>query len=158
MNNLNARQIEFINLLLNEKDYRTIKWYSEMLSVSDKTLKKDLMVIEDYLNKFNIRLNRKHSLGVMIEDVWNAKLIIQNNLHIQEDKDPKISVNDRRIDIIKTMLMDSHNKTSIQKLSDKYYVSKTSIINDFKYIEEWLFSFDLALEKLLRAPKLLVMK
>lgn len=147
MNNLNARQIEFINLLLNEKDYRTIKWYSEMLSVSDKTLKKDLMVIEDYLNKFNIRLNRKHSLGVMIEDVWNAKLIIQNNLHIQEDKDPKISVNDRRIDIIKTMLMDSHNKTSIQKLSDKYYVSKTSIINDFKYIEEWLFSFDLALEK-----------
>lgn len=147
MNNLSTRQIEFINLLLDEREYKSIKHYIKTLNVSYKTLKKDLIVIEDYLNKFDVELDKKHSVGVMIKDPWNAKLILQNNLQAQEGKDKKISINDRRIEIIKNMLIDSHNKTSIQKLSDKYYVSKTSIINDFKYIEEWFSSFNLKLEK-----------
>jgi len=147
MYNLNARQIEFINLLLDEKQYRPIKYYTEFLNVSDKTLKKDLIVIEEYLNKFNVELDKKHSIGVMIKDVWNAKLILHNNIQAQGCKNKKISINNRRIEIIKDMLIDSHKNTSIQKLSDKYYVSKTSIVNDFKYIEEWLSSFNLKLEK-----------
>lgn len=147
MNNLSTRQIEFINLLLDEKQHKPIKQYTEILNVSDRTLKKDLVVIEDYLNKFNVELEKKHRVGVMIKDAWNAKLILQKNLQVQGGKDKKISVNNRRMEIIKNMLIDSHNKTSIQKLSDKYYVSKTSIINDFKYIEDWISSFNLKLEK-----------
>ncbi|MDR3596892.1 fructose PTS transporter subunit IIA [Clostridium sp.] len=147
MYNLNTRQIEFINLLLDENQYKPIKYYTEFLNVSDKTLKKDLVVIEDYLNKFNVELEKKHSIGIMIKDVMNAKLILHNTLQSQKNKNKKISISDRRIEIIKDMLIDSHNNTSIQKLSDKYYVSKTSIINDFKYIEEWLSSFNLKLEK-----------
>lgn len=147
MYNLNARQIEFINLLLDEKQYKTIKYYTEFLNVSDKTLKKDLVVIEEYLNKYNVELDKKHSVGIMIKDVMNAKLILQNTLQSQESKNKKISINNRRIEIIKHMLIDSHNSTSIQKLSDKYYVSKTSIVNDFKYIEKWLSSFKLKLQK-----------
>lgn len=147
MYNLNTRQIEFINLLLNEKQYKPIKYYTEFLNVSDKTLKKDLVVIEEYLNKYNVELDKKHSIGIMIKDVINAKLILHNTLQSQESKNKKISINDRRIEIIKHMLIDSHNNTSIQKLSDKYFVSKTSIVNDFKYIEEWICSFNLKLEK-----------
>ena len=147
MYKLNARQIEFINLLLDEEKYNPIKYYTKDLNVSDKTLKKDLIVIEEYLKKFNIELDKKHSIGIMIKDVWNAKLILHNNLQAEECKNKKISINDRRIEIIKNMLIDSHSNTSIQKLSDKYYVSKTSIVNDFKYIEEWLCSFNLKLEK-----------
>ncbi|AJG99348.1 transcriptional regulator ManR [Clostridium beijerinckii] len=147
MHNLNSRQVEFINLLLDENQYRPIKYYTEFLNVSDKTLKKDLVVIEEYLNKFNVELDKKHSIGIAIKDVMNAKLILRNTLESQRNKNKKISINDRRIEIIRDMLIDSHNSTSIQKLSDRYYVSKTSIINDFKYIEEWLHSFNLKLEK-----------
>jgi len=147
MYNLNTRQVEFINLLLDENQYRPIKYYAEFLNVSDKTLKKDLVAIEEYLNKFNVELDKKHSIGIAIKDVMNSKLILRNTLESQRNKNRKISINDRRIEIIRDMLIDSHNTTSIQKLSDKYYVSKTSIINDFKYIEEWLHSFNLKLEK-----------
>lgn len=147
MDSLNARQIEFINLLLDEKEYKPIKYYTGFLNVSNKTLNKDLIVIEEYLNEFGVELGKKHGVGIMIKDVWNAKLILHNSLQKQEFKNKKISINDRRIEIIKHMLIDSHNNTSIQKLSDKYYVSKTSIVNDFKYIEEWLSSFNLKLEK-----------
>ncbi|OOM80090.1 BglG family transcription antiterminator [Clostridium sp. BL-8] len=147
MYNLNVRQIEFLNLLLEEKQYKPIKYYTEFLNVSDKTLKKDLVVIEDYLSKYNVELDKKRSIGIMIKDVMNAKLILHNILQLQESKNEKISINNRRIEIIKYMLIDSHNSTSIQKLSDKYYVSKTSIVNDFKYIEKWLSSFKLKLEK-----------
>ncbi|MFT8349402.1 BglG family transcription antiterminator [Clostridium saccharoperbutylacetonicum] len=147
MYNLNVRQIEFINLLLEEKQYKPIKYYTEFLNVSDKTLKKDLIIIEEYLNKHNVELDKKHSIGIMIKDAMNAKLILHRVLQSQESKNNKISINYRRIEIIKNMLTDPHNNTSIQKLSDKYYVSKTSIVNDFKYIEEWFSLFNLKLEK-----------
>ncbi|WP_238916861.1 BglG family transcription antiterminator [Clostridium sp. YIM B02555] len=147
MYNLNVRQIEFINLLLEEKQYKPIKYYTEFLNVSDKTLKKDLIIIEEYLNEHNVELDKKHSIGIMIKDAMNAKLILHRVLQSQESKNNKISINYRRIEIIKNMLTGPHNNTSIQKLSDKYYVSKTSIVNDFKYIEEWFSLFNLKLEK-----------
>lgn len=147
MNSLNARQIEFINLLLKEKDYKPIKYYGKFLNVSSKTLKKDLEAINEYLSKFKVELDKKHGAGIRIKDVRNAKLILNDTLQIQGGKSERISINDRRMEIIKHMLIGTHNITSIQKLSDKYYVSKTSIVNDFKYIEEWLSSFKLKLEK-----------
>lgn len=147
MDNLNGRQTEFTNLLLDEEQFKTIKHYSEVLNVSEKTIKKDLIAIEKYLNKFKVQLEKKHSMGIMIKDVRKAKLLLHNNLQIQESKNKKISINERRIEIIKEMLIKPHNITSIQKLSEKYYVSKTSIINDFKYIEKWLSLFKLTLEK-----------
>lgn len=152
MNRLNLRQIEFINLLLNETEYKAIKNFANILKVSNKTLKKDLIAIEKYLNKFQIELDKKHGSGIKIKDVWNAKIILNNNLKIDGNK--KISINDRRIEIIKNMLINSHSSTSIQKLSDKYYVSKTSIINDFKYIEDWLSNFNLELEKTVEGTKI----
>ncbi|WP_251860063.1 BglG family transcription antiterminator [Clostridium sp. Marseille-Q2269] len=154
MDRLNLRQIQFINLLLNENEFKPIEYFTKFLRVSNKTLKKDLIIIEHYLSGFHIKLDKKHGSGIMIKDVWNAKLVLRDNLNIEKNKDEKISINHRRIEIIKDMLINSHSSTSIQKLADKYYVSKTSIINDFKYIEQWLSSFNLILEKNVEGTKL----
>lgn len=155
MNTLTLRQVKFINLLLEETNYRPIKYYSEILDVSEKTLKNDLLIIKEYLNLFNIQLHKKHSLGIVIKDAWRAKLLIKTNLNMQKDKDANISINHRRIDIMKNMLMNANSKTSVQKLSDKYYVSKSSILNDFKYIEDWLSTFNLSFEKTISGTQII---
>ncbi len=38
MENLNKRQLEFVRLLLEEKEYRSIQYFAQKLEVSDKTL------------------------------------------------------------------------------------------------------------------------
>lgn len=50
-----SRQIEFLKLILNENKYRPIKYFKDKLNVSDKTLQKDLKMIEKYLETFNLK-------------------------------------------------------------------------------------------------------
>lgn len=147
MNSLNNRQIEFVKLLLEENNYKTINYFSEALCISCKTLQKDLKVIEEYFNNFNIVLDRKRGTGIKIINVKAAKWLLLNNLKLQENECEKIPINERRLEITRNMLIDSNKTTSIQKLSDTYYVSKTSIVSDFNYIEKWLTQFNLTLEK-----------
>ncbi|WP_434640934.1 BglG family transcription antiterminator [Thermoanaerobacterium thermosaccharolyticum] len=147
MISLTKRQIEFIKLLLEETNYKTIKSFADLLNTSNKTIQKDLRVIEKYLNKFNIILDRKRGTGIMIVNAKNAKWLLLNDLERQERKHENISIKERRIEIIKNLLISSHMSTSIQKLSDMYYVSKTSIVNDLNYIEKWISQFNLKLEK-----------
>ena len=45
MENLNKRQLEFVRLLLEEKEYRSIQYFAQKLEVSDKTLQEDLKTI-----------------------------------------------------------------------------------------------------------------
>ncbi|AGB18565.1 BglG family transcription antiterminator [Thermoanaerobacterium thermosaccharolyticum] len=147
MISLTKRQIEFIKLLLEETNYKTIKSFADLLNASNKTIQKDLRVIEKYLNKFNIILDRKRGTGIMIVNAKNAKWLLLNDLERQERRHENISIKERRIEIIKNLLISSHMSTSIQKLSDMYYVSKTSIVNDLNYIEKWISQFNLKLEK-----------
>ncbi|MCQ4129675.1 helix-turn-helix domain-containing protein [Clostridioides difficile] len=50
-----SRQIEFLKLILSENKYRPIKYFKDKLNVSDKTLQKDLKMIEKYLETFNLK-------------------------------------------------------------------------------------------------------
>lgn len=154
MNNLNNRQIEFVKLMLEENDYKTIKYFTTFLKTSCKTLQKDLKIIEKYLNDFNIILDRKPGTGIMIVNARETKWLLYNNLNWQERECKKISINERRIEITRNMLINSNTATSIQKLSDMYYVSKTSIAADLNYIEKWVTKFNLKLEKSVEGTKI----
>lgn len=59
------------------------------------------------------------------------------------------------MEILKYLLLNSNNITSINQLADKYYVSKTSIVNDFKYIEAWIKEYNLKLNKTLEGTKII---
>jgi len=154
LNSLNNRQIEFVKLLLEEDEYKTIKYFTVHLKISCKTLQKDLVIIEKYLDDFNIVLDRKPGTGIIIVNARTTKWILYNNLKWQERKCKKISINERRIEITANMLMNSNTETSIQKLSDIYYVSKTSIAADLKYTEKVATQFNLKMKKNVRGTKI----
>ncbi|MBX4268524.1 BglG family transcription antiterminator [Clostridium estertheticum] len=153
MDNLTLRHKSFIKLMLKENEYKPIKYFSNMLKVSDKTLKNDLPVIEKYLEKYPITLDRKTGYGIIIKLEANTKRELLNDINSLREIQDQLSITGRRSQIIKLLLVESNTNTSIQKLSDKYYVSKASIVNDFKYIEEWLQKFDIELEKTIEGTK-----
>lgn len=147
MTTLTSRQIEFVRLAMMETEYRPIKYFTGPLKTSDKTLQKDLRIIEKYLKEFDVEIDVKPGRGILINKSLNSNLPLLNDLQFQESDVRKISISERRFEIIKMLLDVSNTETSIQKLSDKYYVSKASIANDLKYVEEWLAEFGLWLCK-----------
>ena len=155
MDTLTLRQKNFIKLMLEENEYRAIKYFSVKLKVSDKTLIKDLQIIEKYLNKYPITLDRKTGYGIVIKIDAYEKRQLLNDINSLSKVEDQLSIGSRRIEIIKLLLIESNTNTSIQKLSDKYYVSKASIVNDFKYIEGWLEKFHIKLEKTIEGTKIL---
>ncbi|MDB0440210.1 BglG family transcription antiterminator [Clostridioides difficile] len=150
-----SRQIEFLKLILNENKYRPIKYFKDKLNVSDKTLQKDLKIIERYLETFNIKIDIKRGYGILIEALAKKNIDLINSLNIQPKTNKSLSVEQRRMEILKYLLLNSSNITSINQLADKYYVSKTSIVNDFKYIETWIKEYNLKLNKTLEGTKII---
>lgn len=64
MANLNTRQKKCLELLLNEKEFRSAKYLAEKLQVSDKTVLQDIKAIQEYLNPFHVTLIRKTGSGI----------------------------------------------------------------------------------------------
>lgn len=152
---LTSRQVDFIKLMLEESDYKPIKYFTEKLNVSDKTLQKDLKIIGNYISKFNVQIVAKRGYGILIDSNASSNIELINSLNINLKDKNNISVEERRVEILKTLLLNSNSSTSINQLSEKYYVSKTSIVNDLKYIEEWLKKYNITLSKTLEGTRIL---
>lgn len=148
MRSLTLRQINFLKLILLENEYRTLNYFAQKLDVSSKTLQNDLKIISKILNKYNIKINSKRGVGICIDKDAKKNMEFLNDINkFSNNKDIGISVENRRMEILINLLLKSDFKTSINKLSEKYFVSKTSIVNDLKYIEEWLVDKNLYLNK-----------
>lgn len=145
MCDLSKRQLEFIRKMLKENEYRPILYFANKLSVSDKTLKEDLKGIRTYLKQYQVKIIAKTGRGILMESSAKNNIHILNDLNLERKEMKKDSSEARRASILKNLLVYSNKNTSMQKLSELYYVSKASIVNDMKYIEQWLERFSLTL-------------
>lgn len=146
MENLNNRQREFLELLMKETDFVPIRYFAEKLNVSTKTLKGDMKLLGAYLGKFEGEIIGKTGKGICISGNVKANMDFRNQLR-GEMRGALISSGERKAEITRGLLLASEQYTSIQRLADKFYVGKTSIVNDLKAVEEWLRPFGIKLEK-----------
>lgn len=132
-----------------------IKYFSNKLNVSDKTLSKDLDKIQSIIKKIGPKIDRKRGIGVKLHytssqlDILNSKL---NHMKVSIGDDDLVN---RRIQILLNLLINTDKFTTIQKLSDKYIVSRTSINNDLNEIEAKLSKFNLELSKTLKGTRIM---
>ncbi|MSA03657.1 PRD domain-containing protein [Lactonifactor sp. BIOML-A3] len=146
MENLNKRQLEFVRLLLEEKEYRSIQYFAQKLEVSDKTLQEDLKTIRGELKLYGAGILAKTGKGILADEGIRHNMDLLNHLHAG-NQPRKWNSSERRNNILKNLLLHSGTATSVQKLSDSYYVGKASIVNDLKYVEEWIAPYHLSLVK-----------
>ncbi|WP_342048490.1 BglG family transcription antiterminator [Bacillus sp. OTU530] len=132
---LNERQHKILKILQNKSDYVTASDLSAQLFVSTKTIYRDVQKISEYHLK-NYTLTKKENLGYLLtpnEDVEKEEQVIFS------------SSKERRINLLLYLLSIAPMKTSLQKLSERYFVSQSSIINDFKYIDTKIRPYNLRL-------------
>lgn len=154
MATFNVRQKELIRLLIEGSDFRPIKYYSEVLKVSDKTLSKDINYIENCLKNEKIEIVRKPGIGIQIRITNHQKINLLNGINVNSETFDPLSIKNRRNEILKLLLTKSNQSTSIQKLADLYYVSKASIANDLRFIEDWLHDYEITLDRSVEGTKI----
>lgn len=144
---LTSRQHRLVKLLLQQAAPQPIGQLALQLGVSGKTIQRDLQWLESWLSNWALTLEKTPARGVRlrVEDM-QQRLQLEQQLNGDEAGDA-LSHNSRRIKIASQLLSDAPRATSISKLSERYFISHASIVNDLKVIEEWLQPLGLTLQR-----------
>lgn len=133
--------------MLSNQEYKTVKHYSELLKVSQRTIHNDIKGMEKFLHHFHLIVQKKPSSGVKIEGEMNEKLNFLKYLKTQYEMDDlqDFSPSDRKIQI-KKMLLIEEQILSYQGLSDLFFVSKSSIAADLEKIQSELNDYSIEIK------------
>ncbi|SHJ30049.1 HTH domain-containing protein [Propionispora hippei] len=138
MKELQQRQKQILKYLLSMDDFMPVKKIAALCRCSTKTVRNDLLVLEES----GVKLEKMSGKGIRI---FPEKQI--RDYDLSKDSCHDLSVEYRRAKIMFELLEGTKDKLSIQSLSEKYFVSKTSIANDLKVVEEKLSKYHLRLKK-----------
>lgn len=146
MQPLTSRQNRLLKYLLQHQGYVTVKDIAHYLDVSEKTVYRDMQFVEAFLSVWNIYPDKKVGAGIMLTTDDDRHLALLEQQIVVDDGDTDALINNaRRVKIASQLLSDTPHETSISKLSERYFISSASIVNDLKIIESWLHPLGLAL-------------
>ncbi|TCS78150.1 BglG family transcription antiterminator [Pectinatus cerevisiiphilus] len=140
MENLYNRQKLLLRYLLEANDFKPVKVFAQLLSCSDKTIRNDLI----YWKERGITIEGISGKGIRIADIKKDRI---NDILSKNQEKNGITTTQRRMKILFDLLEGKQVRLSIQSLSDKYFVSKTSIVNDLSMIETQISQYNLKLHK-----------
>lgn len=135
---MNHRQAELLIMLCTQDTYVTAKSLAAKYHTSTKTIYKDLKIISDYLDETDLNLSKKRHVGIKVEGTVEDKKIIISNLkekNLSEVKKVSYSPEKRRSNLVKKIILNNQSDT-LKNVSDKWMVSKTSILNDIELINK----------------------
>ncbi|HFH1578215.1 TPA: transcription antiterminator [Streptococcus pneumoniae] len=129
------RQYKILKILSKHGGPISSRRLSDYLQVSRRTVFKDIDSLRLIANKYNIDIINIPSKGIELkinnpQDILNLENKIKEMIYRNN-----YSVENRRVYIIKQLYL-TNNDLTLDYLSEKYLVSKTSIYNDIKVINE----------------------
>lgn len=140
---LSKRQISLVNQLAQEDGWLSTAQAAKILHISVSTLRRDVDAINDFFaDKGNYILCRP-GLGLRLD----ASEIVSLPVASPDEHVANILKSKRLIGIITDLLTHSPTPLSITFLSDKYFISRSSIVEDLNKIDKWLGSFSLVMIK-----------
>ena len=145
---MEQRTRDILKLLLHEKNYQTTTQIAEKLSVSAKTVSRQLPKVEEVLINAGLQLEKKSGAGILIvgNEVKRYGLAAQIKSGDKKDYTPT-----ERRSIIISKLLSSREPIKLFVLSSAVHVTDSTISNDLDKLEPWFREQGL---KLLRKPGL----
>lgn len=136
---MNKRQQEILQFLLSESnEYLLVQELADRIGCSEKTIRNDLKVIEEYVEKHSdALLIRRPGLGVCLEITDYDKSNLFNKLYAVKQDIGYASDEERLLQIAYSLLMNVKPVT-VQELAEQYFVNRATIKKDVDGIETWL--------------------
>ncbi|MCD8860031.1 BglG family transcription antiterminator [Staphylococcus gallinarum] len=143
---MNKRALETIRLLYNHTNcYVSGAFIAKSLSVSPRTIRNDIKMINGIAATHGFYIESKKSAGykIDIKDKSKFNLFINN----QYLKDELLNFNNQesRVHFILSKLLILDNYVKIERLSERMYVSDTTVKKDLKVIRNELDKYELQL-------------
>lgn len=145
---LEQRTAEIVKLLLQQKNFQTTNEIAKQLGVSSKTISRQISKVEEVLNSFGLRLEKKSGAGIIVTGSEVKRYALAEKL--KSTKKREYTPNERRSIIIGKLLA-SGEPIKLFVLSSAVYVTDSTISNDLDKLEEWFHEQGL---KLIRKPGL----
>lgn len=137
---MNIRTKKIIFKLLNEKNVNVFNLAKD-LSISARSIRNDINSFNSFLKEnslSDIKINSNGDISFVADNLEKGlTLLLKSNFY-----DYKLSKEERICFIIENLLM-SHSFLSIKELSEKMYVSVTTISNDLKCIRNRVKKYNL---------------
>lgn len=133
---VNKRCMALINYMLNEKLVK-IKDIADKLKVTDRTVRYDLMKIDDFMSQNGFsKLKRKAGVGIWIElkpkDVNRLRHIL-NTVGTYD----YVMTEEERVKYIIFILLELDKFKTIDSFAEELFVSRGTVIKDISYVEKW---------------------
>ncbi|QAR63172.1 hypothetical protein C3B53_00390 [Citrobacter sp. SL156] len=123
MQMITSRQNRLLKFLLSKKEYVTLLKIAEYLSVSEKTVQRDLRLLEPWLSEWKITIDKRAGAGVILSSDNITDLLYMDQLLGSEGDDTDGMMNNsRRVKIASQLLSETPHETSISKLSERYFI------------------------------------
>lgn len=136
---MNKRQQEILQFLLSESnEYLLVQELADRIGCSEKTIRNDFKVIEEYVEKHSdALLIRRPGLGVCLEITDYDKSSLFNKLYAVKQDIGYASDAERLLQIAYSLLMNVKPVT-VQELAEQYFINRATIKKDLDRIETWL--------------------
>ena len=126
---MNKRQIRLLNYLYASKQFITSRTLSNYLSVSDRTIKSDISVINDSLPD-DIKIKSKKSKGYILDVKGDDRIdAFVSTLDAQAAKNITVFPDEDRFLYMAQLLYWKDGYTTISKLEEELYLSRTVILS-----------------------------
>lgn len=143
---ITSRQHKLLRFLLQQREYVTLFNLAEQFAVSTKTIQRDLNTLDDYLADSGVQVDKKVGAGVLLLADNTADLLqLELQLNGENEDADSMMGHARRIKIASWLLSETPKETSINKLSQRFYISNASVVNDLRVIEDWITPLGLQL-------------
>ncbi|CAH8708632.1 PRD domain-containing protein [Paenibacillus melissococcoides] len=139
---ITSRQQRMLQLLMEARDYIPIQHWVDEFSISPRTVRHDLLQLEDWLARHGTVLERSRTCGVRLRlQPRQTELLVQKLAQPPDTVDAK----ERLALLLKRLLQ----QTSIHmgKLMDEYGISKNTLLVDLAECKRWLEERRLTLAK-----------
>ncbi|RCW47365.1 MULTISPECIES: BglG family transcription antiterminator [unclassified Halanaerobium] len=136
---------KIIYLLLQSDSPITIQALADKLTISRRTVRKDLKELQKFLDKKGFKLIKKPNVGVWLELDDNEMELLQNELLDNLKNSKQLTPKQRQNYILK--LIFENSDYNVSDLSRELYVSDATIYKDLKDIRDWLKKYNLQLIK-----------
>ncbi|MDD7305701.1 MAG: PRD domain-containing protein [Peptoniphilaceae bacterium] len=141
---LSQRQKKIINILAqSNKSYIIVKDIADKLNMSIRTVQRDLVGIEDFLDDNDFTLIKKPGHGLMLNESKESVDFLYELLDMVDSS--KQYEKTERVNFILSRLLTS--KQPIKSFSFTVYldISERTLVEDLNFIEKWLSLYDLKL-------------
>ena len=145
---MEQRTHDILRLLLQENSFQKTADIAARLSVSGKTISRQLPKVEEFLESVGLRLEKKSGAGIKIVGSDVKRYALTKQLKSVEKRE--YTPNERR-SIIISNLLSSHEPIKLFALSSAVHVTDSTISNDLDKLEPWFREQGL---RLLRKPGL----